>query len=74
MRWVGLVAHMGQVHTGFWWGKLRERGHLDVLGIDGRLILKWSLKPRMGSGYGLIWFRIGKSGSLLCTVMKLQVP
>jgi len=44
MRWVGLVACMGQVHTGFWWGKLRERGHLDDLGIDGSLILIWSLK------------------------------
>jgi len=26
MRWVGNVARMGriQVHTGFWWGSLRE--------------------------------------------------
>jgi len=44
MRWVGLVACMGQVHTGSWWGELRERGHLDDLGIDRRLILIWSLK------------------------------
>jgi hypothetical protein len=38
------VACMGQLHTGFWWGKLKERGHLDDLRIDGRLILIWSLK------------------------------
>jgi len=44
MRWVGLVARIGQVHTGFWWGKLRERSHFFDLGIDGRLILIWSLK------------------------------
>jgi len=27
MRWAGVVAHMvtGEVHTGFWWGELRER-------------------------------------------------
>jgi hypothetical protein len=23
------------VHTGFWWGDLRERDHLKILGIDG---------------------------------------
>jgi hypothetical protein len=33
-----------EVHTGFWWGGLRERGHLEDLGIDGRLILKWIIK------------------------------
>jgi hypothetical protein len=27
--------------TGFWWGDLRERGYLEVLGIGGRIILKW---------------------------------
>jgi hypothetical protein len=29
------------VHTGFWWGNLRERDHLEDLDIDGRIILKW---------------------------------
>jgi hypothetical protein len=29
------------VHTGFWWGDLREGGHLGDPGIDGRIILKW---------------------------------
>jgi hypothetical protein len=24
-----------------WWGNLRERDHLEVPGIDGRIILKW---------------------------------
>jgi hypothetical protein len=28
----------GEVHTGFWWGDLVERGHLDE--IDGWVILK----------------------------------
>jgi hypothetical protein len=30
MRWAGQVACMGrrEVHTGFWWGNLRERDHL----------------------------------------------
>jgi hypothetical protein len=29
------------VHTGFWWGNVRERGHLKDLGIDKIIILKW---------------------------------
>ena len=34
----------GEVHTGFWWGNLRERGHLEDLGIDGGVILKLMFK------------------------------
>jgi len=30
----------GEVHTGFWWGKLRERGHLEDPGVKGRIILR----------------------------------
>jgi hypothetical protein len=37
------------VYTGFWWGKLRERDHLEDPGLDGRKILrfifrKWDMK------------------------------
>jgi hypothetical protein len=48
------VARMegGQVHTGFWWGNLRERDHLKDLGIDGRIILKCPLMKQSG-GHGL---------------------
>jgi hypothetical protein len=27
-----------EVHTGFWWGDLREGDHLGEPGIDGRII------------------------------------
>jgi len=32
------------VHTGFWWGELRERDHLEDVGVDVRKMLKWVLK------------------------------
>ena len=46
MKWAGHVARMGrgELHTGFWWGNLRERGHLEDLGVDGMIILKLIFK------------------------------
>ena len=32
------------MHTGFYWGNLKEGDHLDELGIDGKIILKWILE------------------------------
>ena len=47
MRWgTGHAARMGrgEVYTGFWWGNLRERDHLEDLGLDERIILIWILR------------------------------
>jgi hypothetical protein len=43
MRWAGHVARMGrgEAHTGFCWGNLKERHHLEVPGVNGRVILRW---------------------------------
>ena len=32
------------MRTGFLWGDLRERDHLKDTDVDGRTILKWTLK------------------------------
>ena len=43
IRLAGHVALMRRlyVHTGFWWGNLSERGHLQDPVVDERLILRW---------------------------------
>jgi hypothetical protein len=56
----------GEVHTGFWWGNVRERDHLKDPGIDGRITLKWIFEKWDGESWtGLILFRVGAGGGLL---------
>jgi hypothetical protein len=38
-KWTGYVACMGggeEVHTGVWWENLRQREHMEYLGVEGR--------------------------------------
>ena len=54
------------IYTGMWWGNMKERGHLENPGLDGRMILKWSFeKWDVGAWTGSIWLRIGTRGGLL---------
>ena len=75
MRWVGHLRYggRGEAYTGFWWGNLRERDHLEDTGIDGRIILRWIFRQWdvWGGWTGLSWFRIW---TLINVVMNLRVP
>jgi hypothetical protein len=53
MRWAGHAASMGESRGVYWVlvGKVRERSHLENLGIDGRIILRWIFRKwDVGSG------------------------
>jgi hypothetical protein len=43
-RSYGTYGRQESCKTGFWWGYVMERDHLKVVGVDGRIILKWMLK------------------------------
>jgi hypothetical protein len=42
MKWAGHVSCMGDKIT-FWQGNLKERDHVEGLGVDGRIIFKSNL-------------------------------
>jgi hypothetical protein len=56
----------------FWWGKVRERDHLDDPGTDGRIILRWIFRKWHVSVWtGSSWDRWL---ALVNAVMNLRVP
>jgi len=53
----------GEAYTGFWWGNLRERDHLEGPSIDGRILLRWIFRKwDVGAWTGSIRLRIGTGG------------
>jgi hypothetical protein len=54
------------MHTGFWWGNLKDRNNLRDLEVDGKIILKSIIKKlggRAWTGFTELW--IGTSSLLL---------
>jgi len=50
----------GDARTGFGWGDLRAREHLEDPDVDRRIISKRILKKSVGRSWtGLIWLKIG---------------
>jgi len=54
----------GEVNIGVWWGNLRERDHLEGLGVNGRIIMDLQEVGR-GAWTGLHLLRIGPGDGLL---------
>jgi hypothetical protein len=54
------------MHTIFWLENVKGRDHSEDIGVDGRIILEWTLgKQGTKVWNGCIWLRIGASGELL---------
>jgi len=55
-----------EVQIVFRWRDLRERVHLEDLGINGSLLAKWIIKKwNRATWTGLLWLRIETGGGLL---------
>ena len=69
------VWKRGEVYEVFWWGNLRESGHLEVPGVDTRIILKWIFRKWDG---GMDWIDLSRDRdrwrALVNAVMNLLVP
>jgi hypothetical protein len=60
------------VHTGFWWGKLRERDHLEDLGVEGEDNIKIDLQD---VGWGSMgWIDLAQYRNGWRALVNLRVP
>jgi hypothetical protein len=52
-----------EAYTGFWWGNMRDRGHLGDPDVDGKILLRWIFRIwDVGVWTGSSWLRIGVGG------------
>jgi hypothetical protein len=51
-----------EVPTLFWWENLKASGHLNDLGVDGKIQLQFILNKSVGRTWnGFIWLKVGNS-------------
>jgi hypothetical protein len=54
-----------EMDTGFWLGTMKESDHLEDIGVEATIILKWMLNRYDGRTWTrLIWFSIKIGGPL----------
>jgi hypothetical protein len=63
------------VYTGFWWGNLRVREHMDDPVVDGRVTLRSVFRKWVG---GMDWIDVAEDRerwrALVNAIMNLRVP
>jgi len=45
----GTCGGGGDVLAWFWWGNMKERDHLEYVGVDGRIALKRKITKQDGA-------------------------
>ena len=73
--WARHVARMGKRRDSYrvWWAIMRERNHLEDLGVDESTILKWIFRKLEGAWTDLAQ-NLGRWWEFVNPAINLRVP
>jgi hypothetical protein len=58
------------LHTGFWWGDLREGDHLEDVGLECKIILKWIFRKWV---WGMDWIEVAQDSDSWWAVVNAVI-